>query len=70
MYQLSATCNSKRNEIAYLKNQIQVLEGYVNGLKNYNQQQEVQNKSYTYAFLASASESDPEDVAIPIKYEI
>jgi flagellar biosynthesis chaperone FliJ len=28
IYQLSATCNSKRNEIAYLKNQIQVLEGY------------------------------------------
>ena len=25
MYQLSATCNDKRNEIAYLKNQIQVL---------------------------------------------
>jgi chromosome segregation ATPase len=38
MYQLSATCNDKRNEIAYLKNQIQVLEGYVNGLKkNRNQ---------------------------------
>ena len=33
MYQLSATCNDKRNEISYLKNQIQVLEGYVNGLK-------------------------------------
>jgi chromosome segregation ATPase len=29
MYQLSATCNDKRNEITYLKNQIQVLEGYV-----------------------------------------
>ena len=38
MYQLSATCNNKRNEIAYLQNQIQVLEGYVNGLKNRNQQ--------------------------------
>src|SRR5690242_17431900 len=25
MYQLSATCNDKRNEIGYLKNQIQVL---------------------------------------------
>ena len=52
IYQLSATCNSKRNEIAYLKNQIQVLEEYVNGLKNRNQQQqqqqeEIQNKSYT-----------------------
>jgi hypothetical protein len=29
MYQLSATCNSKRNEISYLKNQIQVIEEYV-----------------------------------------
>ena len=49
MYPLSATCNDKRNEIVYLKNQIQVLEGYVNGLKNRNQQQEedIQNKSYT-----------------------
>ena len=50
MYQLSATCINKRNEISYLKNQIQVLEGYVNGLKNRNQQQqqeEIQNKSYT-----------------------
>jgi hypothetical protein len=37
-YQLSATCNNKRNEFAYLKNQIQVLEGYVNGLNNYTQQ--------------------------------
>ena len=27
MYQLSATCNNKRNEISYLKNQIQILEG-------------------------------------------
>ena len=33
MYQLSATCNDKRNEIAYLKNQIQVLEGYVTRLE-------------------------------------
>jgi chromosome segregation ATPase len=48
MYQLSATCNDKRNEIAYLKNQIQVLEGCVNGLKNRNQEQQegIQNKSY------------------------
>jgi len=44
MYQLSATCNNKRNEIAYLQNQIQVLEGHINGLKNRNQQQEeIQN---------------------------
>ena len=50
MYQLSTTCNSKRDEIAYLKNQIQVLEGYVNGLKkngNQQQQEEIQNESYT-----------------------
>ena len=48
MYQLSATCNDKRNEIAYLKNQIQVLRGQINGLNNRNQQQEeIQNKSYT-----------------------
>ena len=48
MYQLSATCNSKRNEISYLKNQIQVLEEYVNGLNNRTQQQqEFQNETYT-----------------------
>src|SRR6478609_9468437 len=48
MYQLSATCNDKRNELSYLQAQIQALEGYVNGLKNRNQQQEeIQNKSYT-----------------------
>jgi hypothetical protein len=35
VYQLSTTCNDKRNEIAYLKNQIQVLEGYVNRLNNH-----------------------------------
>jgi hypothetical protein len=47
MYQLSATCNNKRNEFAYLQNQIQALEGY--GLKkNRNQQrEEIQNESYT-----------------------
>jgi len=28
MYQLSTTCNSKRIEIAYLQNQIQVLKSY------------------------------------------
>ena len=33
MYQLSATCNDKRNEISYLKNQIQALEGYVTRFK-------------------------------------
>jgi hypothetical protein len=34
VYQLSATCNNKRNEIAYLQNQIQVLGEYVCRLKN------------------------------------
>jgi uncharacterized protein YoxC len=48
MYQLSSTCNSKRNEVAYLQNQIQVLRGQINGLNSHNQQQEeIQNKSYT-----------------------
>jgi uncharacterized protein YoxC len=49
MYQLSATCNNKRNEIVYLHNQIQVLRSQSNGL-NHNQQQqqeEIQNESYT-----------------------
>jgi hypothetical protein len=47
--QLSATCNNKRNEIAYLQNQIQVLLSQINELKDRNQQQqveEVQNESY------------------------
>ena len=31
--------------LSYLKNQIQVLEGYINGLKNRDQQQqEIQNE--------------------------
>jgi hypothetical protein len=50
IYQLSATCNNKRNEIAYLQNQIQVLRSHINGLNNCNQQQqqqeEIQNESY------------------------
>jgi hypothetical protein len=41
MYQLSSTCNSKRNEISYLQNQIQVLEGYVNGFNGGNQQKKI-----------------------------
>jgi hypothetical protein len=32
IYQLSATCNDKRNEIAYLQNQLQAVEGYVTRL--------------------------------------
>jgi hypothetical protein len=50
MYQLSATCNDKRNEISYLQNQIQILEGYANGLKknrNQQQQEEIQDESFT-----------------------
>jgi DNA-binding CsgD family transcriptional regulator len=48
MYQLSTTCNDKRNEIAYLKNQIQVLRGQINELNCGNQQQqEIQNETYT-----------------------
>jgi hypothetical protein len=42
--------HNKRNEVAYLQNQIQALEGYVNGLKDRNQQQqqeEIRNESYT-----------------------
>ena len=51
MNQLSATYNNKRNEIAYLQNQIQVLRSQSNELKNHNQQQqqqeeEIQNESY------------------------
>jgi hypothetical protein len=40
MYQLSTTCNNKRNEIAYLQNQIQVLGGRINGLKSRNLKQQ------------------------------
>ena len=35
---------SKRNEIAYLKIGVQELEGYVHGLNNHNQQQQIQNE--------------------------
>jgi len=38
---------NKRNEIAYLKIGAQELEGYVHGLNNHSQQQEIQNESYT-----------------------
>ena len=47
IYQLSATCNSKRNEISYLKSQIQVLEGYVTRLKSDGQQQKIENEAYS-----------------------
>ena len=35
---------NKRNEIAYLQIGVQELEGYLRGLQNHNQQQEVQNE--------------------------
>ena len=38
MYQLSATCNDKRNEMSYLQAQIQALEGYVDRFNSDNQQ--------------------------------
>jgi hypothetical protein len=44
-YLLSAICNNKRNEIAYLKNQIQALEGYVNGSNNHTQQK-IENETH------------------------
>ena len=48
MYQLSATCNDKRNEIAYLKNQIQVSEEYATRLKSdCQQQQKIENEAYS-----------------------
>src|SRR5207248_2961376 len=46
MYQLSATCNDRRNEMSYLKNQIQVLEGYVIRLKSDGQQQKIEDDDY------------------------
>ena len=47
MYQLSATCSDKRNEIAYLQNQIQALEGYVDRSKGDGQQQKIENEAYS-----------------------
>jgi hypothetical protein len=45
MYQLSATCNNKRNEIEFLQNQIQALRSQINGLScnQQQQQEEIQN---------------------------
>ena len=52
MYQLSTTCNDRRNEIAYLRAQIQVLEGYVTRLKSEDQQQhDAIAKEYMNAIL-------------------
>jgi len=49
MYQLSATCNDERDQISYLQAQVQVLRGQINELNSRNQQQqEIQNKSYTW----------------------
>jgi septal ring factor EnvC (AmiA/AmiB activator) len=47
MYQLSATCNSKRDEIAYLKNQIQVLEGHIDRFIGNSQQQKIETEIYS-----------------------
>ena len=48
MYQLSTTCNSKRNETAYLQAQIQALEGYVTRIKSDGQQQQkIENEAYS-----------------------
>ena len=48
MYQLSATCKDKRNEMSYLQAQIQVLEGYVDRLKSDGQhQQKIENEAYS-----------------------
>ena len=48
MYQISATCNDKRNEIVYLQAQIQALEGYVTRLKSDGQQQQkIENEAYS-----------------------
>jgi hypothetical protein len=44
--QLSATCNNERNEIAYLQNEVQQLEGYVSGLKS-NNQQKLEDEPYS-----------------------
>jgi uncharacterized small protein (DUF1192 family) len=44
--QLSATCNDKGNEIAYLQNEIQQLEGYLSGLRNNCQQQKLESETY------------------------
>ena len=41
IYQLSATCNNKRNEFAYLQIGVKVLEGQVNRLNN---QHEIENE--------------------------
>jgi hypothetical protein len=45
--QLSATCNNKRNEMAYLQFGVQELEGYIHGLNNQSQQQENVNETYS-----------------------
>jgi hypothetical protein len=47
IYQLSATCNDKRNEIAYLTNQIQVLEGHIDRFIGNSQQQKIETEIYS-----------------------
>ena len=45
IYQLSATCNDKRNEMSYLQAQIQALEVYVDRFKS-DSQQKIENERY------------------------
>ena len=47
MYQLYTTCNSKRDETAYLKNQIQVLEGHIDRFIGNSQQQKIETEIYS-----------------------
>jgi chromosome segregation ATPase len=44
LYQLSAACNNKRNEMAYLQFGVQELEGYIHGLNNQIQQISIQGQ--------------------------
>ena len=45
IYQLSATCNDRRNEMSYLQAQIQALEVYVDRFKS-DSQQKIENERY------------------------
>jgi uncharacterized coiled-coil DUF342 family protein len=45
MSQLSAACDDKRNEFAYLQNEVQQLEGYLAGFRN-NVQRKMENENY------------------------
>jgi hypothetical protein len=47
MYQLSAACNDKRNEIVYLQAQIQALEGHIDRFIGNSQQQKIETEIYS-----------------------